>query len=200
MTNIKKISTDDLRKMEGSEGLIIQGCGGDLQEWVDGINQILTEDNILHNGTRLEDISVFQNGELTNLLFKFTPDVNVNMYRLAFWRIASHPTFGGTWLSDYVENYLGGYITDQTTETELKPKCPLIGQNGNIFNLMGIASTTLKRNGMRDEAEEMCNRITSSGSYEEALGIIGEYVDIVSVNDITDDDASFDEDESISLS
>ena len=40
-----------------------------------------------------------------------------------------------------------------------KPKCPLIGQNGNIFNLMGIASKTLKRNGMYDEAKEMCSRI-----------------------------------------
>ena len=33
-----------------------------------------------------------------------------------------------------------------------KPKCPLIGQNGNIFNLMGIASKTLKRNGMSNDA------------------------------------------------
>ena len=57
-----------------------------------------------------------------------------------------------------------------------KPKCPLIGQDGNIFNLMGIASKTLKRNGMYDEAKEMCSRITSSGSYYEALNVIGEYV------------------------
>ena len=46
-----------------------------------------------------------------------------------------------------------------------KPKCPLIGQNGNVFNLMGIASKTLKKNGMADEAKEMCSRITFSGSY-----------------------------------
>ena len=46
-----------------------------------------------------------------------------------------------------------------------KPKCPLIGQDGNMFNLMGIASKTLKRNGMYDEAKEMCSRITSLGSY-----------------------------------
>ena len=59
-----------------------------------------------------------------------------------------------------------------------KPKCPLIGQDGNIFNLMGIASKTLKRNGMYDEAKEMCSRITSSGSYYEALNVIGEYVEI----------------------
>lgn len=41
-----------------------------------------------------------------------------------------------------------------------KPKCPLIGQDGNIFNLMGVASNTLKRNGMPDKAKEMCERIT----------------------------------------
>ena len=34
-----------------------------------------------------------------------------------------------------------------------KPKCPLIGQDGNIFNLMGIASKTLKRNGMSNDVE-----------------------------------------------
>ena len=71
-----------------------------------------------------------------------------------------------------------------------KPKCPLIGQDGNIFNLIGIASKTLKRNGMYDEAKEMCSRITSSGSYYEALNVIGEYVEITS----TDDEQTEDED------
>ena len=64
-----------------------------------------------------------------------------------------------------------------------KPKCPLIGQNGNIFNLMGIASRTLKRNGMSNESKEMCSRITSSGSYDEARSIIDEYVEITSVDE-----------------
>ena len=64
-----------------------------------------------------------------------------------------------------------------------KPKCPLIGQNGNIFNLIGIASKTLKRNGMPDKAKEMCERITSSESYVEALSIIDEYVEITSIDD-----------------
>ena len=71
-----------------------------------------------------------------------------------------------------------------------KPKCPLIGQDGNIFNLMGIASKTVKRNGMYDVAMEMCSRITSSGSYSEAVNGIGEYVEITS----TDDEQSEDED------
>ena len=59
-----------------------------------------------------------------------------------------------------------------------KPKCALIGQDGNIFNLVGIASRTLKQNGMKEESKEMSNRVFSSHSYDEALNIIGEYVEI----------------------
>lgn len=63
--------------------------------------------------------------------------------------------------------------------TEHKPDCELIGQDGNIFNLMGIASKTLKQHDMRDEANEMCQRIMSeAGNYSQALGIISEYVNI----------------------
>lgn len=60
-----------------------------------------------------------------------------------------------------------------------KPKCALIGQDGNIFNLMGLASRTLKDNNMKEEATEMVNKITTQAhSYEEALNIIQEYVEI----------------------
>ena len=56
---MKQISTDDLRRMEGREGLVLQSCGGDLREWVDGINGLLTEEGILQNGSRLTDVSIF---------------------------------------------------------------------------------------------------------------------------------------------
>ena len=74
-----------------------------------------------------------------------------------------------------------------TENKKNKPDCPLIGQNGNIFALAGIASRTLKRNGLSAEASEMTAKVLSSGSYDEALGIIGEYVNITSVDD-TDED------------
>lgn len=60
-----------------------------------------------------------------------------------------------------------------------KPKCKLIGENGNIFNLMGIAYKTLKEAGLIEEAKEMVEKVTSSDSYLEALAIISEYVEIV---------------------
>lgn len=52
-------------------------------------------------------------------------------------------------------------------------------KDGNIFNLMGIASRTLKRNGMQEQSKEMIEKITTNAkSYDEALCIISEYVDI----------------------
>lgn len=338
----------DLRYMEGDEGLILQGCGGRPDDWIVGIQNMLTEQGILQNGTGFKNIYSFKHKELTNLLFLFEDGVDIDMGKLAMWRLATHEDFHGTWLSDYVENRLGGYLENEDIETyitqkryyfplkaevaidydlgpasdsniidclddiskaldeyqtfdnttmldyfdesesakakmlsmrwgvcefenipfgyveielydpltpeeenilkewisgqnsdglgegfeqheisteygdmyvsmwqyndyfikdgneleeylnikvnspapeqnPIKPNCPLIGQDGNIFNLMGIASRTLRQNGMADEAKEMCGRITSSGSYYEALGIIGEYVNITSVDDIDDD-------------
>ncbi len=179
--SITSISTEQLRKMNNSEGLIIQGCGGDLQEWVDGINEMLTEAEILENGSKFTNCYSFQRDDLTCILFPFE-DMQLNIGKLAMWRIQTHETFGGTWLTDYVPNRLGGFITENE-QTQKKPDCPLIGEDSNVFNLMGIASRTLRRNDMADEAKEMCERITSSDSYEEALGIIGEYVNITSVDD-----------------
>ena len=45
--SIRLISTEQLRRMEDQEGLVVQGCGGNPQEWVDGINEILAKEGIL---------------------------------------------------------------------------------------------------------------------------------------------------------
>ena len=66
---IERITADDLRDMEHQEGLVLQGCGGEAQEWLDGINDLLTQDGILQNGSRFETVKVFQHDGLTNLLF-----------------------------------------------------------------------------------------------------------------------------------
>lgn len=106
--SIKHITTNDLRRMSNTEGLILQGCGGDLQEWVDGLNKMLTEEGILQNGSKFTECSAFEHNGLTCLLFPFK-DVSVDVGRLAIWRLKTHDTFGGTWLSDYVPNYLGEF-------------------------------------------------------------------------------------------
>ena len=52
---------------------------------------------------------------LTNLLFPFE-DVKLDLGKLAIWRIKSHETFGGTWLSDYVPNRLGGFLDEVSAQ------------------------------------------------------------------------------------
>lgn len=175
--SIERITTEDLRRMEGQEGLILQGCDGDLEEWRDGINEMLTQSGILLDGTKFEHIFAFEHEGVTCLLFPFEEEVKVSIGRLAIWRIQTHDAFWGKWLSDFVPNSLGGFITEKQPEQE-KPDCALIGQDGNIFNLAGIASRTLREHGKEAEAEEMKKRIFASGSYGEALNIIGEYVNI----------------------
>lgn len=175
--SIERITTEDLRRMKEKDGLVLRECGGELQEWQDGINEILTQSGILLDGTKFEHIFAFEHEGVTCLLFPFEEEVKVNIGRLAIWRLQTHDAFLGKWLSDFVPNSLGGFITEKTPEQE-KPDCALIGQNGNTHNLAGIASNTLREHGREVEAEEMKKRVFASGSYGEALNIIGEYVNI----------------------
>lgn len=196
---IKNITANDLKKMNNKEGLILQGCGGEVKEWVDGINDILTENGILLDDTKFDDVSVFQNDGVTCILYPFD-NVHLDVGKLSMWRLQSYTAFAGTWLSDYVDNKLGGFEPEQNKAEKVKPDCELIGQDGNIFNLMGIASHTLKQNGMADEAKEMCSRVTSSGSYCEALNIIGDYVNITDGSEQSDDiDEDYDERQMMNL-
>ena len=145
--SIRLISTEQLRRMGDQEGLVLQGCGGDPQEWVDGINEILAQEGILKKGAGFEEAYTFRHDGLTCMLFPFKENMELDMGKLAIWRLASYSTFGGTWLSDYVPNRLGGFIQEQKSSLEgAKPDCPLIGEDGNIFHIMGIASETLREN------------------------------------------------------
>ncbi len=177
---IQRITTDDVRRMENQEGLILQGCGGSLRQWVDGINEILTEEGCLLGGTTFRKVSCFEHDGCTCLLFPFTDDVRVNVERLSAWRIQSHAIFGGTWLSDYVPNYLGDFARDQPEprQERTKPDCSLSEADGNMREMMRIASQTLREHDMAEEAVQMCNRITQCQSYDSALSIIGDYVNI----------------------
>ena len=114
--SIKTIASEDLRRMSDKEGIVFQGCGGDPQEWLDGINGLLTDEGILKNGSKFENISVFKHGSLTNILFPFEDSVQLDMGKFAMWRLRSHEQFGGTWLSDYVPNKLGGFLPKSFAE------------------------------------------------------------------------------------
>jgi hypothetical protein len=172
--NIQQINGKELTQRQEEEGLILQGCGGNLEDWVNGINELLTEEGVLQEETTFQNVFVFRRDNLTCLYFPFDDKVKLSMGKLAMWRLKTYEQFGGTWLSDYVENRLGGFA-----EKQEKPDCVLIGQDGNVLNLVGIAAHTLRRNHMGEQAKEMTSRVFHAKSYGEALGVIGEYVHIV---------------------
>lgn len=180
---IKEINVKELLRYKDKEGLILKGCGGELKEWVDGINGEFTDNGILLDGTKFkeDDCVTFNFDNYTCLMFGFNENTKLDMGKLALWRLATINRFGGEWLTDFVDNKLGGF--EEVVEP-IKPKCPLIGQDGNIHNLIGIASRTLRQNQMQDKATEMSSRIyTEALDYSHALRIIGEYVEITSIDD-----------------
>jgi len=60
----------------------------------------------------------------------------------------------------------------------IKPTCNLSGQDGNVFNLIGLASRALKKCGQDEVAAKMSSECFSAGSYDEAIIIIMKYVDV----------------------
>ena len=61
-------------------------------------------------------------------------------------------------------------------KTDIRVK--LTGQNGNIFNLLGIALRTLRAGGHGELCKPLTDAVTHSKSYEEALCRIAEYVEV----------------------
>ena len=119
--SIRFITIDQLRRMEDQEGFVLQGCVGNTRDWLDGINRMLTANGCLKNGTVFTDVHVFQKDGSTCLLFPFSDDVKLDMGKLAVWRSRSNERFGSTWLSDYVENELDGYIQEKQVGEQCHP-------------------------------------------------------------------------------
>lgn len=59
-----------------------------------------------------------------------------------------------------------------------KPTCKLIGEDGNVFNLAARVSKTLKENDLEDQAKEVWNKLKECKSYDEALQLFMQYVEI----------------------
>ena len=81
------------------------------------------------------------------------------------------------WQEDRFEMTPEREMQQESATREIRPKMKLIGQDGNIFAIMGRASRLLKNAGQRDKAKEMCSRVMASKSYDAALTIVSEYVE-----------------------
>lgn len=59
-----------------------------------------------------------------------------------------------------------------------KPECKLIGTDGNIFALAGKVGKALKRAGQQADAKEFYDRLPQCHSYDAALALMMEYVEV----------------------
>lgn len=147
------ITADELRTMVNHEGLILQGCGGDPMEWTNGINDLFKTEGILRNDDAFKEIYIFEHDNCTNILFDFE-NVDLDVGKLAMWRLITHETFGGTWLSDYLPNRMGVDMNQGPVQTE-RPDCDLTGGDGNmpeiLLNLMDSGEGT-------NEINRLCSR------------------------------------------
>jgi len=107
---MKNISCSELLELRNNdyEYLVLQGCGGDLNEWVYGITNLLKENDIVPNSFKFKDVYLFENNDLSNMVFPLDSK-DIDMGKLAMFRLKIRENFGAMWLSDYIDN---GYIKD----------------------------------------------------------------------------------------
>ena len=64
----------------------------------------------------------------------------------------------------------------------MKPKCALVGENGNVFNLIALVRMALKEEGLYEELERFDNELSTlwknGGTYDEVLLLFYDFVEI----------------------
>lgn len=58
------------------------------------------------------------------------------------------------------------------------------GPSGNIYYILGMAQTVMKKQRRYTDFNTMRDRVFESKSYEDALTIIGEYVELIDVTNV----------------
>lgn len=65
----------------------------------------------------------------------------------------------------------------------MKPMCKLLGENGNVFNLIGIVRKTLRNEGLDAELASFDAKFSdlqkNGGTYDDVLTLFRDYVDII---------------------
>lgn len=59
-----------------------------------------------------------------------------------------------------------------------KPVVKLIGQDGNVFMIIGLTNRALKQAGLEAEAKEFVYKAYSASSYSEVLQLVTQYCSI----------------------
>ena len=59
-----------------------------------------------------------------------------------------------------------------------KPPCKLLGEDGNVFTVIGLVKRALKKAGMYDEATEFSKKAMAAESYDVVLQLAMEYTEV----------------------
>jgi hypothetical protein len=59
-----------------------------------------------------------------------------------------------------------------------KPEVILVGEDGNVFSIIGRVSKVLKRAGQSEKAAEFTKKAFACHSYEDVLGLVGDYCEV----------------------
>lgn len=90
-------------EIQDKDYLVLQGCGGDLKEWLIGMAKLFIENNIAKEGFEFKESFYFENRDLCNLML---PLDDLDIGKLAIFRLKLNSEFGAMWLSDYQDIYL----------------------------------------------------------------------------------------------
>ena len=63
-------------------------------------------------------------------------------------------------------------------KNNMKPTCKLIGGDGNVFVLAAQVTKVLKKAGLLEQSKEFNSKLWSCESYDEALCLMQEYVEV----------------------
>jgi hypothetical protein len=120
------------------EGIVCMGAGGDPKEWIDGIFGMWQEEGITSAQSPDEVFASAKTlkttGGRTDLVLQFKDGANLNMGKMAMWRLR----FGDcSWISDYKQNYATqhgheepSYGDDDLDEATVKVDAPVKPVNG----------------------------------------------------------------------
>lgn len=189
IVKIEVTTKEKLNELYNSSALTFIGVSeeekslSDMVKWLKEKSEIsnplpvhIIKGKVMNENYKLTGSNAYRN-DLTLIAIKTENIKNIGAMAIARFEV------DGKWFDDIVDNNL------DREKSKVKPKCALIGEDGNIFNLMGIASQTLKRNGMEKEATEMRNRIRNGAkSYDDALMILQDYVEITSKEELEEEE------------
>jgi len=102
---INSMNIEELEYMlkKNGEAIVFQGCGGNMREWIVGVNEMFMEEEIIKKP--IESIFYFRDEKINCLAF-FLNDKGINISKLSIWRLQSKEYFDCIWLSDLIDNMI----------------------------------------------------------------------------------------------